>query len=121
MSTTEIARYDIPVPDVLDDFAGIIHSIEFKFNTNHLLMAGIRPGEINEAVSRAMRVCRLNAVETTEHFRPLYIFDKDQGNTYCDWKMTRQGFTLVLMNAPVTHMAIAQWQWQVINTLSSSR
>lgn len=119
MNTISIARYDIETSHELEDFAEIIHSIEFRYNTAHLALAGLKAGEIGQAINQAMKVCLFNGIDTAEHFRPFYVFDEKRGGTYCDWRMTRQGFTLVVLNAPVLHMTIAHWQWELINKLMS--
>lgn len=115
MDTISILRYGMATSHELDDFAEILHSIEFKYNTAHLAMAGLKPAEINTAINKAMKVCLLNGIDTGEHFRSLYVFDGKRGNTFCDWRMTWQGFTLAVMNAPVLHMSVAHWQWELVN------
>ena len=118
METLNITRYEVTVPGPLDDFVEMIHSIEFKYNTGHLLMAGMEAGDIAAAIGKAMTVCNLNNIDTADHFRSFYISDEANGNTG-DWRMTRQGFMLVIFNAPATTQAIAQCQWEMINSLAT--
>lgn len=120
MQTLNITRYEITMPGPVDDFVDMIHSIEFKYNTSHLAIAGLEADGITEAIGKAMKVCRLNNIDTADHFRSFYIFDEKKGNTCCDWRMTRQGFMLVVINAPATTQAIAQCQWEMINSLASA-
>lgn len=112
-----ISRYEITIPGTPEDFEEVLHSLEFKYNTGHLALSGLKPSEIRTSINRAMKVCRLNHIDTADHFRSMYIFDEKTGNTYCDWRMTRQGFTLVVMNTPAISPAIARWQWELINSM----
>jgi len=34
--------------------------------------------------------------------------------------MSRQGFTLVILNAPHSNTAIARWQWELVNTVTET-
>ena len=120
MRTVNITRYEITRPGILNDFEEVLHSLQFKYNTNQLVVAGLQPDEITMAMSRAMKVCRLNGIEVAEHFRSLYVFDENTGATYCDWRMSRQGFTLVILNAPHSNTAIARWQWELVNTVTET-
>jgi hypothetical protein len=117
MDEINITRYEISIHDASDDFEDILHSLEFRYNAGHLALSGLQANEIRASISKAMKVCRLNGIDTSDHFRSLYIFDEKTGATYCDWRMTRQGFTLVVMNTPATNESIARWQWELINSL----
>jgi hypothetical protein len=101
----------------LDDFIEAIQLIQFQFNSRHLIMAGLHPDEIQDAINRAMKVCTINHVDTTDHFRVLYLFNNEKGGIYSDWQMTREGFMLVVLNTPVTNSTIARWQWKLINRM----
>lgn len=117
MNTVNITRYEFITPGTPDDFIEALHSLQFKYNTTHLVLAGLQPDEITTAISKAMKVCRLNAIDTGDHFRSFYVFDENSGTTYCDWRMSREGFTLVIMNATHSNMTIARWQWELVNTI----
>jgi hypothetical protein len=117
MNTTSIARYEIITHHELEDFLEATQLIQFKFNSRHLIMAGLHPDEIQDAINRAMKVCTMNSIDTTDHFRVLYVFNKEKGDLYGDWQMTREGFMLVVMNTPVTNTDIARWQWKLINNM----
>jgi hypothetical protein len=118
MSTTSITRYEIITHHELEDFVEATHRIQFRYNSRHLIMAGLHPDEIYEAIVRAMKVCTINHVDTTDHFRILYVFNHEKGGLYTDWQMTREGFMLVVINTPVSNDAIAQWQWNLVNRMS---
>src|SRR5687768_3418697 len=119
MDTISLLRYNMGISHEMEDFAEILHSIDFKYNTGHLVRAGLKASDIGPAINKAMKVCLLNNIDTWEHFRSLYVFDEKRGSIYCDWRMTKQGFTLAVLNAPEMHMAIAHWQWELINQVVS--
>ena len=111
----EIIPYDTTLSTELDEFTEMIHSLELKYNSWHLLQAGIEPTAIHSAIEKAMHVCNLNGIDTDHHFRPFYIFNEEKATTYCDWRMTRQGFYLVLLNSPAETIQLAKWQWGLAN------
>lgn len=113
METLELVRQETRISTELKDFADFVRSLEFTFHADHLLLAGLQPEEIDTAIRRAMKICRLNEVDTADHFQTLYVFDETNGNTYCDWRMTRQGFSLAIMNAPHDNEIIAHWLWEL--------
>jgi hypothetical protein len=117
METVNITRYEVTMPGALDDFTEMVHQLQLKYSTGNLALAGLKADEVSCAVSRAMRICRLNDIDTRDHFRSLYIFDGKSGTVFCDWRMSRQGFMLALMNAPNCNPAIAYWQWELIGSV----
>ena len=116
-TTISITRYDIKTHNQLDDFEDLIHNLRFNYHSDHLALIGLSPAEIHDAITCAMKVCKLNGVEATEHFALQYVFDEKEHSTYGDWKMTRQGFILSILNAPKTNEAIARWQWELVNVM----
>jgi hypothetical protein len=112
-----LVKYDIRVHDWTDDLEEMVHSFDFTYTTGHLALAGLIPAEINTAVNKAMKVCRLNDIDSSQHFRSFYIFDENKHDTYCEWRMTKQGFALVIMNAPHTNESIARWQWEIVKSI----
>jgi hypothetical protein len=117
MSTLHIARYEVVNHHELDDFVEALHHIQFKYSSRQLMLAGLSPDDIPAAIGRAMKVCRLNDVDTTDHFRTMYVFNKQTGTTYRDWRMTREGFMLAIMNTPANTLQLARWQWELITSL----
>ena len=116
-TTISITRYDIKTHNQLDDFEDIIRSLRFTHHSDHLAAIGLSAEEIHDAITCAMKVCKLNGVEATEHFALQYVFDEKEHGTYSDWKMTPQGFILSIMNAPKKNEAIAKWQWELVNVM----
>lgn len=117
MSAMNIIHYDFRLHDPMDEFREVLHHLEFIYNTGHLAIAGVLPADINIAVSNAMKVCKINNVDPADHFKSLYVFSIETGVTYCEWVMSRQGFALVVMNAPHTNATIARWQWEMVNAM----
>jgi hypothetical protein len=113
MNIFNITRYEIPAHNEADDFIEALHSVEFKYTTRQLIVAGVQPDEILHSINKAIKVCRLNLVDPSDYFRSCYVFDESSGNLYCDWRMTREGFMLTIMNTPATNTAIAHWQMRL--------
>jgi hypothetical protein len=113
MNILNITRYEIPAHNEADDFVEALHSVEFRYTTRQLVVAGVQPEEIIHSINKAIKVCRLNFVDPADHFRSFYVFDELKGNLYCDWRMTREGFMLAIMNTPATNTSIAHWQWEL--------
>ncbi len=120
MNTINIIRYDFRLHDQMAEFREKLHQMEFIYNTGHLAIAGVLPADINTAVRNAMKVCTINNVEPADHFRSLYVFNEKNHATYCEWLMSRQGFALVIINAPHTNATVARWQWELVNAMQLS-
>jgi hypothetical protein len=115
MATVELIRYGFGLHSVADDFEDLLRSLELTYSTRHLAAAGLTASEIGMAITAAIRVCRLNQIDPTNHFRSRYIFDERKHDLYTEWRMTRQGFALAIMHAPNITPAIARWQWELVN------
>jgi hypothetical protein len=115
MESMTIARYQVATPSGLVDFTEMIRLIHLRYNTGHLVMAGVTPEEITMAINKAIQVCQLNGIDPAGHFHAMYVFNEKTHNTYYDWRMSRQGFALVLMNVPPVNSMIARWQWEMVN------
>ena len=117
MQTVNVIRYGIGLHNLADNFSDMLRSIEFIYSTRHLAAAGLTPAEIGIAITNAMKVCRINDIDPSDHFRTLYIFSEKNHDTYTEWRMTRQGFALSIMHAPNINPAIARWQWELVNLI----
>lgn len=113
-----ISRYETTINSEAEHFEEVLESIRFMYNCRHLSEAGLfRKEDINDAVGRAMLVCQLNGIDSRHHFKTVYVFNQADCSVTTDWCMTRQGLSLVIMNAPTPNLAIAKWQWQIANMM----
>lgn len=112
---SEIMKYEIRFIPELDEFEELVHSLEFRYSSRHLLIAGIEVAEMPETIARAMRACKNAGIETRDHFRSLYIVDEKTSGVFRDWRLTRQGFALCIMSAAGVNKTIACCQWELAN------
>lgn len=65
---------------------------------------------LEEALQRAMKVCRTQQLELAEHFKPVYRCEEE--GVVKDWKLSPLAWCLVMLNADpgnpeVAHMQLA--------------
>lgn len=115
----DLIRTEVAPRTHIDDFIDMLHAVEFKYTTEHLLKAGLRVDDLNMAINNAIKSCRLNGIDTEDHFRICYIFAESDQSVHWEWRFTKEGFTLIMMNAPCMGPTMAKWQWMMVNSLIS--
>ncbi len=97
----------------IDEFDEALRYQDLRYQLRHLWQAGFSPADnIQQALQRAIEVCRMANINPREHFRPLYVFDSVTGNVSVDWMMSKRGFTLLMLQLPATEQT-ASWWWQL--------
>ncbi|WP_224995327.1 damage-inducible protein D [Cesiribacter sp. SM1] len=68
--------------------------------------------ELEEALRRAMEVCRSQHLELAEHFKPVYRCEET--GVVKDWKLSPLAWCLVLINANPKHPEVSRMQLALI-------
>jgi hypothetical protein len=71
--------------------------------------------EIEQAVDRAITICCNNGLSLEEHFKTIYISDRDNHSVSRDWKLSRLAYTLVLININSDNPLIGRMQLELLN------
>jgi hypothetical protein len=72
--------------------------------------------EIEDAVQRARSVCTCSGLPVQQHFKTIFISDDDHHTVERDWKLSRLGFTLSILNGSPDNPLVARLQMAILNT-----
>lgn len=99
-------------PDALENFLDLLYSSQMNHLASDLLDRGLSPLNITSAVKRAIAAMNAAGLPARQHFAPVYT---QYGSTLVkDCKLTRLGYSLVLLNADVNVPSVAEWQLRLI-------
>ncbi|MDQ5930181.1 MAG: hypothetical protein QG594_1968 [Bacteroidota bacterium] len=78
-----------------------------------LLIQDLYDFEIDEAIKEAQEICLLVGIKSQFHFKKIYVFDLDKKNIKTDWKMSKKGFDLVVLQFQKINQKRAIWLWHL--------
>jgi hypothetical protein len=88
---------------------------QFFFNASSLRNIGFNsPVEIAEAVERAISVCNCSGLSANEHFKAVYLSDNDSHTLCKDWRLSRFGYTLVMLNGSCENPVVGRLQIEML-------
>jgi phage regulator Rha-like protein len=98
----------------LNNFEDALHDSMLIYSLRHLAFAGnLSQEHLLNSIQRVLRICSLVGVDSKYHFKQVYIFDENSGALYLDWKMSKKGFTLLMMQIPSLNQEMAHWFWKL--------
>lgn len=98
-------------PNVIDTFIESINAQKLKYTSFDLLKFGIKEGEIDIAISRAIQVCHITKIGVKQHFKVCYMDKEKVIIKY--WTFSETGLKLVLINSGIINKFIAQIQIEI--------
>ncbi len=69
--------------------------------------------EVEESIKNAIAICHLVGIESKYHFKKIYVFDVDCNTINIDWRMSKKGFNLVVMQFQKLNQKNAVWLWRL--------
>ncbi len=105
-------RAEDDVADALQYIEELVYGAQMPYLAGDLLDRGLGPGEVVEAVRRAMMACERAALPVRRHFQLVYT--SRGGSLVRDCKLSRLGYALTLLNASPRHPEVAEWQLRVL-------
>lgn len=80
------------------------------YSMNHLAyFENISEANILEALQKALQLCHLAGMNSKHHFKQIFLFDSTAECLLIDWRMSRTGFNLVILQLPSPNKNIANW------------
>ncbi len=117
MKAFQITNYYDQPRFSLNEFEDAIYHSARSFSMQHLIIAGITSQEdIIRAIEKAMLVCSIAGIDSSIHFKKIYVHDVQNGVTYTDWMMTKKGFNLILIQYPHLNEKVAQWLLELVES-----
>jgi hypothetical protein len=85
-----------------------------RYSLRHLnFMEDISEEQISEALQKSMQVCRLLGINSVQHFKKIYVYDPEVSTMQIDWRMTKKGLNLMVMQTPSMNEKMARWLWEL--------
>ncbi len=98
--------------DSIAHFMDFYYSLRMKHLASDLLVKGLSPQQISDAVVRAISVAKSSGIDTGQHFRPVFSgIDKE---IISDCKLSHLAYAMVLINADVKLSVVGDFQVSVL-------
>lgn len=98
--------------DSIAHFIDFYHSLRMKYLASDLLVEGLSPKQINDAVIKAINVGKSSGINISQHFKP--VFSGIDQEIISDCKLSQLGYGLVLMNADTELQTVGNFQVSVL-------
>jgi hypothetical protein len=110
-----IESFHAAASPVLDDFEEAIHNQHLHFLASTFENIGFQPpDQISQAVERAIRICNNCGLPAREHFKLIYIADDSDHTVRMDWRLSKFGYLLVMLNGTPDNPAVAHAQLEML-------
>ncbi|MEO9485238.1 MAG: hypothetical protein ABJG47_17395 [Ekhidna sp.] len=101
--------------EVLSNLAEALRNKELAYSASSLMQTSL--DQISETVNRAIKVCLAQKIPVNEHFKRVYIVDAETHEIIRDWKLSRLGYALVLLNGNTENPLVANTQIELLRVL----
>ncbi|GAB4384022.1 MAG: hypothetical protein Kow0075_16110 [Salibacteraceae bacterium] len=96
------------------DLIDAINEAELTYHTSSLTPYFHDRTEMETAINRAMRVCSNVGIPLERHFRMRYVSDSNLHVAGVDWRMSRTGFMLSIINGNPSHPLVSRLQIELL-------
>lgn len=98
----------------MNDLEEALQNSMRKYSLRHLnFMEDISEEQILEALQKSIQVCRLAGVNSVHHFKKVYVYDPEVRSMHIDWRMTKKGLNLMVMQTSSMNEKMARWLWEL--------
>ncbi len=101
-------------PFMMNDFEDALQNSMRRYSLRHLnFMDDISDEQIMDALQKSMQVCRLAGINSVQHFKKIYVYDPEVKTMHIDWRMTKKGLNLMVMQTSSLNERMARWLWEL--------
>lgn len=68
-----------------------------------------------EALQKSIKICFLAGINSNHHFKKVFVFDSAIGTLRIDWRMSKTGLNLIIIQTPSLNDKMAIWLWKLAN------
>ena len=90
-----------------------LNDTRLKYLAGDLHQYAISNDEIQEAVDRAVKVCKATGIPIRENFKPVFVCRNHEIEQ--DWRLSPLGRKLVMLNANPANPYVARLQMELVN------
>ncbi|MFT5166714.1 MAG: hypothetical protein ACI8P3_001946 [Saprospiraceae bacterium] len=101
------------VQESLDNYLDLYYNRQMNYFASDLLEKGLSHTDLKKGISKAMMAAESAGMELRKHFQLTYT--QRGGSLISDCKLSKLGYAMVLLNAPVENPVVARWQVKVLN------
>lgn len=115
MKNEEVALFSLrSSPFVTYDLEEALQNSMRRYSLRNLnFIENISEEQISEALQKSMQVCRLLGINSIQHFKKIYVYDPHISTMQVDWRMTKKGLNLMIMQTPSVNEKMARWLWEL--------
>lgn len=77
------------------------------------LILELSEDEIENSIKNAIAICQFVGIDSTLHFKEFFVFDVDFNTINSNWRMSKKGFNLVIMQFQKLNQKNAIWLWRL--------
>jgi len=108
----ELAPYDIHNAPGIEEFLENFAARDLKYYASDIFTHSKNEVDINKAINKAMSACRTLKIPVGDHFKIIYK-SKDE-SVFLDWKLSKFGCLLTLLNGDPQNSEVARFQLRLI-------
>lgn len=98
----------------LSEFEDAFYNARRRYSLRHLVFSGdVTQENILDALQKSIQICRLAGINSRHHFRKIYVYDAALNNMTIDWRMSKKGVNLMVMQLPSLNEKLARWLWKL--------
>lgn len=97
--------------DALQDFLNRYYQKSMNHLASDLLVKGVHPEDIKQAVKKAILATENSGFDAKKHFQP--IISVTNGTSFLDCRLSKLGYSLVLLNVEPKSEYIAKLQVEI--------
>ncbi len=101
------------IPEVIKNFEDVLTARKLTHLASEMALLGIEdPEDINEAIEKAIMVCKRAGIRAADHFKPVYFCKNSK--IFRDWRMSDFAFKLAIINADIRYKVVSVTQVEMV-------
>ena len=98
----------------VSEFEDAFYNTKRRYSLRHLVFSGdVSQENIMVALQKSIQICNLASINSRHHFKKIYVYDAALTTLCIDWRMSKKGFNLMIMQLPSLNEKIARWLWEL--------
>lgn len=74
---------------------------------------GISHERIEEALQKSLQICHLVGINSSLHFKKIYVYDAENNVLHIDWRMSKRAVNLMITQISALNEGTARWLWEL--------
>lgn len=95
---------------LVNDFEEAFLNSLRRYSMKHLpYTEEVSQENIMEALQKSLQLCHLAGINGSQHFKKIFIYDADVHAIQVDWRMSKKGLNLMVMQSSQLNERLARW------------